>query len=33
MSKTSNKSKLQNLVEWLKLRKSQIKPKTITTYN
>ena len=31
MSKTSNKSKIQNLLEWLKVRKVQIKPK-ITIY-
>lgn len=27
MSKTSNKNKLQNLVEWLKVRKVSQKPK------
>lgn len=31
MSKTSNKNKVQNLTEWLKVRKSQAKPK-ITKY-
>ena len=31
MSKTSNKSKLQNLVEWLKVRALSRKP-IVTTY-
>lgn len=31
MSKTSNKSKLQNLVEWLKVRLTSRKP-IVTTY-
>ncbi len=32
MSKTSNKSKLQNLVEWMKVRALSRKP-IVTTYN
>ena len=31
MSKTSTKSKFKNLMEWLRVRKTQIKPK-VTTY-
>jgi hypothetical protein len=31
MSKTSNKSKISNLLEFIKVRKSQVKPK-ITVY-
>lgn len=27
MSKTSNKSKVENLIQWLKVRKSSPKPK------
>lgn len=32
MSKSSNKNKLENLLEWLKLRKTTQKPK-LTIYN
>jgi len=32
MSKSSTKSKIENLLEWLKLRKTQVKPR-ITIYN